>query len=475
VILRQGRFVAVAAFVVFGAFFFGLGTLLTGAQPAARPRQPQPASAAQRSGDDDGFSMTLAEPREHYLVGIRRIVIEPTLPPGDNVAGVDFFVDGRLVATDRRAPYATEIDFGSDIKRHTIIVTAQTSGGRHAKVSFISRAADLSGDPAEPIALVPAIVRDASGRFVDGLSVGDFVLLEDGKPKPILHFDNDPIPQSIVLGVQADTTDATLAALGRGVLGLADSLLSFDSLALLEVGDLTMDRPAARPRARETLQIAGMGRPSISVSRPGASQGSAEDAVEFSYDRAQMETWLAGLSDASNRHGPSLASVVQTATRGLLARPRGRILFLLLAGDTPLIGPPAPAEPAPSPAAGARQVDPVKDTPAVTLAEALESFRKTGATLYVVALGRTEGPAFKSLQKVAEESGGEFMVVESGVDVEAACRRMSESLQHQYLVTYAPANPEHEGWRSIELRSRVSEHVVQARRACFATQPEKKP
>lgn len=474
-ILRQGRFVAVAAFVVFAAFFFGLGTLLTGAQPAAKPRHAERSAAPQRSGDDDGFSMILAEPREHYLVGVRRIVIEPTLPPGDNVAGVDFFVDGRLVATDRRAPYATEIDFGSDIKRHTIIVTAQTSGGRHAKVSFISRAADLSGDPAEPIALVPAIVRDASGRFVDGLSVGDFVLMENGEPKPILHFDNEPIPQSIVLGVQADTSEATLAALGRGVLGLADSLLPFDSLALLEVGDLTKEGPEPRSRMQEPLQIAGMGgRPAISVSRPGAPQG-AEEAIEFSYDRTQMETWLGGLSAASNRRGPSLASVVHTATRGLLARPRGRILFLLLAGDTPLIGPPAPEEPAPSGTAGVRQVDAAKASPAPTLAEALDSFRKTGATLYVVALGRTEGAAFKSLQKAAQESGGEFVVVESGADVEAACRRLSESLQHQYLVTYAPANPEREGWRSIELRSRVADLVVQARRACFATQPEKKP
>lgn len=473
--LRQGRFVAVAAIVVFAVFFFGFGTLLTGAQPAARPPLPERASAAQRSGDDDGFSMTLAEPREHYLVGVRRIVIEPTLPPGDSVSGVDFFVDGRLVATDRRAPYATEIDFGSDIKRHTIIVTAQTAGGRHAKVSFISRAADLSGDPAVPIALVPALVRDAAGRFVDGLSVGDFVLLENGEPTPILHLDNEPIPQSIVLGVQADADDAARAALARGVLGLSDALLSFDSLALLEVGDLTGPGPVARPPARESLQIAGIGRPAGAAPRPGVLPGAAETAIEFSYDRARLETWIGGLAAGSNRRGQSLASVVASATRGLLARPRGRILFLLLAGDTPLIGPPAPDDAAPSGPAAAGQAGPSQAAPAVTLADTLDSFRKTGAILYVVVLGRAEGSALASLRKVAEESGGEFLVVESGADVEAACRRMSESLQHQYLISYAPSHPEREGWRSITLRSRVSEHVVQARRACFASQPGKQP
>jgi hypothetical protein len=467
--------VAVAAFVVLAAFFLGLGTLLTGAQPASRPRQPERASAAQKSGDDDGFSMILAEPREHYLVGIRKIVIEPTLPPGDSVSGVDFFVDGRLVATDRRAPYATEIDFGSDITRHTIIVTAQTAGGRHAKVSLISRAADLSGDPAVPIALVPAIIRDASGRFVDGLSVGDFVLLENGEPTPILHFDNEPIPQSIALGVQADATDSARTALGRGALGLADSLLSFDSLALLEVGDLTAAAPEARPRAQESLQIAGIGRPAGVVTRPGGLPGHAEASIEFSYNRARLESWLAGLGTSSDRRGPALPSVLASATRGLLTRPRGRILFLLLAGDTPPIGPPAPADVAPGAPAGAKPTVPAQAAPAATLAEALDSFKKTGATLYVVVVGRAEGVAFTSLQKVAEESGGEFVVVESGADIEAACRRMSESLQHQYLISYAPANPDREGWRTIELRSRVPGHVVQARRTCFATQLVKQP
>lgn len=461
-ILRQGRLVLVAGFVAFAAFFFGLGTLLTGAQPPSRPRVAERAGAAQRSGDDDGFSMILAEPREHYLVGVRKIVIEPRLPPGDNVAGVDFFVDGRLVATDRRAPYATEIDFGADIKRHTIIVTAQTAGGRRAKVSLISRAADLSGDPAVPIALVPAIVRDASGRFVDGLSVGDFILLENGDRRPILHFDNDPIPRSIVLAVQVDAAEAARAALGRGALGFADSLMSFDSVALLGVGSLT----AAGQKPR-----------------PGAAEAPAVAAAVFSYDRAVFENRLADLGVSSDQGGPTLPAALHSATRGLLARSRGRVLLLLLAGNTPLIGPPAP-DPVVAPASSGRTADgrtaadrahPGQAPPGAALAEALESFRKAGATLYVVVLGRAEGFPFASLQKVAEETGGEFVVSESAADIAGACRRLSESLQHQYQISYAPSNPEREGWRSIELRPRVPGHVVQARRACFASQPAQRP
>ncbi len=462
-ILRQGRLVLVTGFVAFAAFFFGLGTLLTGAQPASRPRLAERAGAAQRSGDDDGFSMILAEPREHYLVGIRNIVVDPTLPPGDSVAGVDFFVDGRLVATDRRAPYSAQFDFGADIKRHTIIVTAQTAGGRRAKVSLISRAADLSGDPAMAIALVPAIVRDASGRFVDGLSVGDFILLENGNRRPILHFDDDPIPRSIVLAVQVDAAEAARGPLGRGALGFADSLMSFDSLALLGVGSLTAGGPKQRP---------------------GAAEASAGAEAEFSYDRALFEGRLADLGASSQKGGLALPAALLSAKRGLLARPRGRVLLLLLAGNTPLIGPPPP-DPEAAPAAPGRAADgppaagvqtPAgQASPQEALAEAIEAFRLTGATLYVVVLGRAEGFPFTALQKVAEETGGEFVVSESAADIAGTCRRLSESLQHQYLLSYAPANPEREGWRSIELRPRVPEHVVQARRACFASPPPQRP
>ena len=76
---------------------------------------------------------------------------------------------------------------------------------------------------------------------------------------------------------------------------------------------------------------------------------------------------------------------------------------------------------------------------------------------------------------MAEETGGEFVVIASAGEVESACRRLSESLQHQYLLSYAPANPEREGWRAIELRPRAPELVVRARRPCFASQPPKRP
>jgi len=469
VILRKGRFAVVAGLVVLVAFLLGLGTLLTGAQTASGPRSTAQAGAGRHSGDDGGFSMTLTEPGESYLVGIKRIVIEPQVPSGDYVVGADFFVDGRLVATDRRPPYATEMDFGQEIKRHTIIVTALTAGGRRAKVSFVSRAADLEGGAAVTLALVPAVVRDADGRLVDGLSVGDFVLIENGARQPILHFDDGPVPQSIAVTIQASAPEEAREALLRGAASFADSLLSFDALGLVGVGALLPADGPARTIAASRLEK--------KKDAPGAADA-APPVAAFSFDHALFEQRLADLEVGADRpSGAPLAGALLEATRGLQARPRGRVLLLLLAGPGPqeaaasMFAGPAPPAPAAAPASRKEDERPAdQDLPA-----ALDAVKRSGATLHVVVYGGVESAPFPQIKKAAEETGGEFLVAASAEAVDVACRRIADSLLHQYLVSFAPASPEHEGWRPIELRLRRTGLALQARRSYYASQPPKRP
>jgi len=462
VILQRSRFVLVAAFVVIAAFLSGFGALLTGAQPVSRtPSAPSPPATPRHSGDDGGFSVVLTEPGEPYLVGVRRIVIEPQVPAGDTMVGADFFVDGRLVATHRRAPYETQMDFGQEIRRHTIIVTALTAGGRRAKVSFISRAADLAGEAATPIVLVPAVVRDAGGHYVDGLSMGDFILLEDGTRQPIVHFDGDPIPQSIAVGLQACASDPVArAALLRGAASFAESVPSYHALGLVTVGTLQRAEGAVPARTPAPLEVKGK----------AAATTAALPSAEFSYDHGLFGQRLADL-DGKDERGRPLAEGIRTAARGLQTRPRGRVLVLLLCGSGPremeaglMQGPPAPPA-APPPLPGDDE----------DLADAFDAIRRSGAVLQVVVYGGTETPPFPSIKKAAEDSGGEFLVAASAPAVEAAGLRISESLRHQYLVGFAPPSPDRQGMRSIELRLRPPALAIRARKSYFAEQTAKKP
>jgi VWFA-related protein len=438
VILKRGRFLTTAVAVFVAALIVGIGDLLTESPPAAPRPAPRPGEP-QRSGDDGGFSVVLAKPSEPYLVGRQKITIEPTVPTGDAIAQVDFFVNGKLVFTDVTSPYVSEFDFGEEIRRHTIVVTALTAGGRRAKVSFVSRSGDLNDDGSRPIAIIPAVVRDASGRMIDGLSVSDFALLENGARQPIVHFDNGPAPVSVAVVIHAASPEATARpALLRGAAGFARSLLSYHSLALIE--------PA----------------------RPGA-------APEFSYDHRAFAHRLGDGTTGSTPDGPpSLVAALEAAATALEGRPRGRALLLLLAES------PAPTAPPPdtadAPAGDAAEAGKTGAQPEVppALATALDRLAKAGVTLHGVDLGTADcgGGTWAELRTAAEETGGEFLTVTSPQEVEMACRRISESLLHRYLISYSPESSGAPGWRSIEIKLRQADLQVRARKGHFVERSE---
>lgn len=60
---------------------------------------------------------------------------------------------------------------------------------------------------------VPAIVTDRAGRFVTGLSRGDFQLSEDGKPQEITSFSSTETPFNVALLI--DTSRSTRELLGE--------------------------------------------------------------------------------------------------------------------------------------------------------------------------------------------------------------------------------------------------------------------
>jgi hypothetical protein len=429
------RYVATAFIVFVAAFVLGVGTLLTGDPAASRARGSGGHGSAQRSGEDDGFSMTLSSPRDPYLIGRQTIAVHPTLPSGDAIAQVDFFVDGRLVHTGLREPFACEAEFGEEIRRHTIVVRALTRGGRRAKVSFVSRSGDLVGTAARPIVTVPVIVRDAAGHPVDGLSVSDFTLLENGERQRIVHFTSDPAPTSIALAIRAAGPEGEgRAALLRGAGALVEALPAYHALGAVE------STVAAVAPARGTGRAGERPRPV---------------GVTFFYSREAFARQLSAASDGAVAAGsaPSgaeggvewMGQALSAAASGLNARSGARVLVILAA-----VPPPAPS-PAPEgeEAEAAPEKRPAKPSPeAQALQAALDDLKRSRVVLHAVVLGGD----IATLRQVADETGGDFVAAASPEEVEHACRRIAESLLHQYALSYAPENPERKGWRTIELR-----------------------
>ncbi len=419
-LLGHRKLVSTALLVFATAFLLGLGNLLTETlAPPRAPRAEHPREAA-RSGDDGGFSVLLASPRDPYLLGRQTITIDPTIPAGDSVAQVDIFVDGRLVFTDRQPPYTCEADFGDTIRRHVIVAVALTRGGRRAKVSFVSRSSDLS-DGARTIEIVPATVRDEAGRPVDDLSVSDFTVLENGARQRIVHFDSRPTPASIAVLLDADDADAaSRKALLSAANHFAASLPSYQALAVTDTW-------------------AGAGSP-----------------LEFAYGR---DPFLRRLDRAVVLAAPPqpqpLGEALAAAADGLKVRADQRVLVLLLERT--------PAPPAPDgAAAGSKTRD-------ESLAAALGALKRAQVMLHVVVLGGgADQDGMPDLKAAAEESGGEFLIASSPLEAESAGVAVSETLLHQYLIGYLRDEPDRSGWRTIELKVGRPDLQIRARKGYTA-------
>jgi hypothetical protein len=419
--------------VFLAAFLLGPGNLFTEPPSPPRPESAGRQATPRRSGDDRGFSILLSQPSDPYLFGRQAIVIDPTVPPGDRIAQVDFFVDGRLVSTERKPPYRSAVDFGEEIRRHTIVVTALTSGGRRAKVSFVSRSARLSDESAGPVVIVPAVVRDAAGRIVEGLSVSDFTLLENGVRQPIVHFDGDPAPLSMALAVQAPADGAARGAIIGAAAWLIGSLPAYHAIAFL---DAAGDGAAGRPK-----------------------EENGRTAVDLTFDRDRLARRLVEAKGSRAGGGLGLADSLAGATGALAARPGERVIVALLAGS------PAPYGPLPEGAAADRE----QDTPAdPALDAALEALRRVDVALHAVVVGESDGPPYDALRRTAEETGGEFLVVASPAGVETACRQIAEALLRRYRISYAPEHAERAGWRAIDVRVRRPDLSVRARQGFFS-------
>jgi len=467
-ILRRTRFFGTAIFVFAAAFVLGLGNLLTEGPSPRGPVRPAPVLSAepQRSGDDGGFSILLVQPSLPYLLGRQTIRIEPTLPSGDRIQQVDFFVDGRLLLTDRQPPYGTEFDFGEELKRHTIVVRALTSGGRRANVSFLSRSGDLADRAAGPIVVVPTVVSDPDGRPVEGLSVSDFTLLENGVRQPIVHFESAPVPVSIAVAVQSLSRDtAARSALLRGVVAFVESLPVYDSLGLFD----TVSDPSGRVVGALRPVAAVAPRPGSPAAAPAPGEAAARSGAAFSYDHSGF---LDRLGDAGSGAPPphaSLPEALVAAGAALQARPVGRVVLAVVAIDPEPIGPPAPPELAGVSGGPAGHRAGADDAaPPLTLDAALEETRKAGATLYVVVLGNAEAPPAQALRKAAEATGGDFQVAATDGELADACGRAVDLLLHRYLISYAPASNGRKGWRSLEVRVGRADLEVRARKDTYA-------
>ncbi|HUD73404.1 MAG TPA: hypothetical protein VMQ62_15710 [Dongiaceae bacterium] len=366
---------------------------------------PAAAGAASRSEDDRGFSILLTSPSEAFLAGTRTLHIEAIIPRGDRMEQVDFFLDGRLLATDRKEPYETEADFGRDIRRHTVEVRATTHAGRRARVTLISRSADMAEGAVVKVIAIPVVAFRSESDYLDDLGVSDILVTEDGAPRDLIQFAPGPFPASIavVLGAGGDDWHDLAAEAARFAHALPDP----DAVALV-------DAPLGGPEAIATA---------------------------FSFDRSAVADRLA----ASAAPAPGgLAARIGAAATALGGRRGPRVLLVLLTG----------AE-----SGSAALEDPS--------AAALETALETGVVVYAVALGPDETAVPEALRDAADRSGGAVHAAAETAGFSRALQEVAAELRHRYLLAFTPAEEARSGWRAVRVRLRGHEGGVRAPRSVY--------
>ncbi len=66
-----------------------------------------------------------------------------------------------------------------------------------------------------PLVVLPVTVTDSRGRSIDGLTVADFVVLDNGKPRPAQVDSSDALTSPVALAAVLQTSDISAAVLAK--------------------------------------------------------------------------------------------------------------------------------------------------------------------------------------------------------------------------------------------------------------------
>lgn len=292
-----------------------------------------------------------------------------------------------------------------------------------------------TGQPAESaptfrssvdVVSVAAVVRDRKGRFVLDLAREDFVVVEAGKPKPLIGFEAEtdgPVKLALLFDISGSMRVGSRVSDARQVAQHLLSALRPGDEAALYSFDTRLDRVHGFTSNFDAL----LG--SFERIQPPYGQTSLYDAIAETAREAAAEA-----SSGSGRLPQRTAIVVLTDgvdTKSRLTPPE--VSAIASSIDIPIyviavmsaIDDPARQE---------------KDSPGNLISAAL--------------------------RELSQWTGGDLFIASAPAQASVAARRVVDELRHQYLLAFE-ASPR-PGWKSLEIRARQRNLVVRARSGYFA-------
>lgn len=324
----------------------------------------------------------------------------------EEIATVEFFVDGLSVATLSSPPFVVKVDVGDKNEEHEFEVIARSVSGVTAVSKVVTPA--LAVDDLLQIELqqLYVTVSDANRRILD-LEKGNFRIYDDGVQQEIVTFESGevPITAAVLLDCSLSMKGERLEAALQG----ADVFLQ---------GMQPLDRVMVMLFSDRLLR-----------------------ATEFTEDQQLLRDALAGVTAAG---GTSVNDHLFIALSRLEAR-QGRRVIVLFSDGTDVQS-------------------------VLSMSSVLEKARRSRAIIYWIRLrkpGEGEIPAyttawrdvesnreeFRTLRETIVETGGRIEEVESVDGLDDAFAGILSELREQYVIGYYPTRAVGDGsWHEVKVR-----------------------
>src|SRR5688572_25796250 len=300
---------------------------------------------------------------------------------------------------------------------------------------------------------VTATVTGDDGRFVSGLTKGDFVLYEDGKQQEITHFSNERVPVSLGIlldasgSMTADKMAAARAAIDRFIFDLLDKE---DELFFIEFAN------APRVTQQWTTDRRQISRAVARVNPAGgtAIYDAVAEALPFAEAGQNRKKALLVISDGNDTNSSTGVSELRQLIR------ESEVLVYALGvdgtarsngGGGTVIRPPQLPIPIPFPFPGGGR------RPALPQ---IGTWQRANPSERVNA---------DALRQITDDTGGRTEIVRGFDGLDAATARIADELSKQYYLGYSSSADKDGRWHAIRVEVRDRRMNVRARRGYVAS------
>ena len=341
-----------------------------------------------------------------------RIVAQIRPLPDSALSPVQFFVDGKLLATiEGGPPYATEWVDENPFVPTEITVSVADNHGNTATDTIVLKGFEVTDLTEVSRVLLDTMVQDKDGKFVRNLAHQNFTVLEDG------------VPQTLDLAGQ-DHLPATFAM-------LVDSSQSMSRR--IDFVREAANRLVGYMRPKDRMLIVPFSKTLQPITGPTDDRDTVLDAI------AKIEP----------RGGTAiLDSLIELSPH--LGGLEGRRAIVLI-------------------------TDGYDEHSASKFEDALAAVKDVGATVYVVGIGGVAGISLQGerfFRRLAKETGGRAFLPSRETELQIVHDVLSSDVQNRYLLSYTPQNQALDGkWREITVMADNPEYAIRTRNGYFAPKP----